>query len=278
MAIPIQSFGRRWWSRQWLSRIGEQDAERMMRGEVYARQGNVKDFRIEDNCVKAEVRGSRINPYEVSVLFAPYPRAQQLLIQQLIQNHKEVVKTDIPLEWQQRFEEAGTHFFPHPETHMSMDCTCPDWTVPCKHMAAVCCLLAEFMDADPLLMFKLQGVEVDEPMHQPISSLPEVPLRQQPHEYWGIQRVYETEIIDEAKASPLASLDAMPGRISRKRLHEALAPVYQKAAVHAQTLLQHMRHHFDEENLPPEAIEAGAVEAETTAVESSTEDQTPQVR
>ena len=252
MVAPLQSFGRRWWSRQWLSRIAQTEPERMLRGEIYAKQGNVKDFRIQENRVQAEVRGSRIKPYTVTLLFAPYPRGQQLLIQQLIQNHSEILKTDIPLEWQQRFEEAGAHFFPSPDVHMSMDCSCPDWTVPCKHMAAVCCLLAEFMDADPLLLFKLQGVEVDEPMHQPLSTLPEVPLRQQPHEYWGIKRAFETEILDEAQASPLASLDAMPGRISRKRLNEALAPVYQKAAVNAQAILQHMRRHFTEIELPPE--------------------------
>lgn len=268
MAMPIQSFGRRWWSRQWLSRITQLEPDRMMRGEVYARQGNVKDFQIKDNCVTAEVRGTRITPYEVSVIFAPYPRGQQLLVQQLVQNHAEAVKTDIPLEWQQRFEEAETHFFPDPETHMSMDCSCPDYTIPCKHMAAVCCLLAEFMDADPLLLFKLQGVEVEEPMHQPLSTLPEVPLRQQPHEYWGIKRIYETEIVDEAKASPLGSLDAMPGRISRKRLHEALAPVYQKAAVHAQALLQHMRRNFDEVDFSEETSAADSPDMKETAIEA----------
>lgn len=274
MAMPIQSFGRRWWSRQWLSRITLLEPDRMMRGEVYARQGNVKDFQIKDNHVTAEVRGTRITPYEVSIVFAPYPLGQQLLIQQLLQNHKEAIKTDIPLEWQQRFEEADAHFFPDPETHMSMDCSCPDWSIPCKHMAAVCCLLAEFMDADPLLLFKLQGVEAEEPMHQPLSTLPELPLRQQPHEYWGIKRVYEVDIIDEAKASPLGSLDAMPGRISRKRLHEALAPVYQKAAVHAQALLQHMRRNFNEVDFgeepsvdsPGEAVVAVDEEATTEVI------------
>ncbi len=275
MAIPIQSFGRRWWSRQWLSAVASEDVERMQRGEVYARQGHVKDFQIRENKVSANVRGSRIHPYEVTVTFAPYPRGQQLLIQQLIENNSDVVKTDIPLEWQQRFEEAGTHFFPDPDIHMSMDCTCPDWVTPCKHVAAVCCLLAEFLDADPLLLFKLQGVEVEEPMHQPVSTLPDVPLRKRPHEYWGMKREYETDIMDEAKASPLASLDAMPGRISRKRLHEALAPVYQKAAVHAQTLLQHMRKTF--EHLPEVEKEDKVDQTEKDTTGASAEKKTSEV-
>ena len=30
-----------------------------------------------------------------------------------------------------------------------MDCTCPDWGVPCKHLAAAFYLLAESFDEDP---------------------------------------------------------------------------------------------------------------------------------
>ena len=32
---------------------------------------------------------------------------------------------------------------------MEMSCSCPDWGVPCKHLAAVCYVLAEAFDADP---------------------------------------------------------------------------------------------------------------------------------
>jgi hypothetical protein len=38
-----------------------------------------------------------------------------------------------------------------------MDCTCPDATVPCKHLAAVCYLLAERFDADPFALLALRG-------------------------------------------------------------------------------------------------------------------------
>jgi uncharacterized Zn finger protein len=38
-----------------------------------------------------------------------------------------------------------------------MDCTCPDATVPCKHLAAVFYLLAERFDADPFALLALRG-------------------------------------------------------------------------------------------------------------------------
>ncbi len=38
-----------------------------------------------------------------------------------------------------------------------MSCNCPDWGVPCKHLAAVCYVLAEAFDADPFAMLAWRG-------------------------------------------------------------------------------------------------------------------------
>jgi uncharacterized Zn finger protein len=38
-----------------------------------------------------------------------------------------------------------------------MDCSCPDWEVPCKHLAATCYLLAESFDADPFQILAWRG-------------------------------------------------------------------------------------------------------------------------
>ena len=40
-------------------------------------------------------------------------------------------------------------------------CSCPDWSNPCKHIAAVYYLVGEEFDHDPFLIFKLRGVERD---------------------------------------------------------------------------------------------------------------------
>jgi uncharacterized Zn finger protein len=36
-------------------------------------------------------------------------------------------------------------------------CTCPDWANPCKHVAAVCYVMAEVLDRDPWILFDLRG-------------------------------------------------------------------------------------------------------------------------
>jgi uncharacterized Zn finger protein len=38
-----------------------------------------------------------------------------------------------------------------------MHCSCPDWGVPCKHLAAVCYVLAEAFDDDPFEMLAWRG-------------------------------------------------------------------------------------------------------------------------
>ena len=43
-----------------------------------------------------------------------------------------------------------------------MNCNCPDWGVPCKHLAAVCYVLAEAFDDDPFAMLAWRGKGRDE--------------------------------------------------------------------------------------------------------------------
>ena len=43
-----------------------------------------------------------------------------------------------------------------------MRCSCPDWEVPCKHLAAVCYVLAEAFDADPFAMLAWRGKARDD--------------------------------------------------------------------------------------------------------------------
>jgi len=42
------------------------------------------------------------------------------------------------------------------------DCTCPDIANPCKHIAAVCYIIAEEFDRDPFMIFELRGRKREE--------------------------------------------------------------------------------------------------------------------
>ncbi len=50
--------------------------------------------------------------------------------------------------------------FPTPR-EISFSCSCPDWTLMCKHVAAVLYGIAVRFDENPLLFFELRGIDVE---------------------------------------------------------------------------------------------------------------------
>ncbi|MGI8311122.1 SWIM zinc finger family protein [Saccharopolyspora hattusasensis] len=56
----------------------------------------------------------------------------------------------------------GLQLFPTTMRELTMDCSCPDWEIPCKHLAAACYLLAESFDEDPFQILAWRGREREE--------------------------------------------------------------------------------------------------------------------
>jgi uncharacterized Zn finger protein len=63
----------------------------------------------------------------------------------------------MPAEIEEVFASCGTPLFPRTARDLDMTCSCPDWEVPCKHLAAVCYVLAEAFDDDPFAMLAWRG-------------------------------------------------------------------------------------------------------------------------
>ena len=49
--------------------------------------------------------------------------------------------------------------FPKTWKDLDMDCSCPDWAVPCKHLAAVIYMMSLQIDNNPFIIFELHGVD-----------------------------------------------------------------------------------------------------------------------
>src|SRR3972149_1398806 len=64
----------------------------------------------------------------------------------------------MPREIEQSFKDAGLSLFPEKLGDLQTNCSCPDWSNPCKHIAAVYYLLGEEFDRDPFVIFKLRGI------------------------------------------------------------------------------------------------------------------------
>ena len=69
---------------------------------------------------------------------------------------------EMPAEIEEVFADCGTPLFPRSPADLDMRCSCPDWEVPCKHLAAVCYVLAEAFDDDPFAMLAWRGKARDE--------------------------------------------------------------------------------------------------------------------
>lgn len=154
-------FGEHWWAQRWIEALESFGWDnRLRRGRTYARKGQVLDIDIQLGRVDARVQGSRRTPYIVRIKIAPFSDKQWETAIDAISEQAlfaaQLLSGEMPPEVEQAVRGAGLSLFPT-SMDINMQCSCPDWAVPCKHIAAVYYLLAEEFDRDPFLLFKLRG-------------------------------------------------------------------------------------------------------------------------
>ena len=156
------AIGETWWSKRFLA-VLESFAlgSRLTRGRNYARAGQVLSLTISPGDVSATVQGSRPDPYLVTIRLAVVPEDEWLVVEHTLAAQAlysaRLLAGDMPREIEDVFAEAGTRLFPTAVGQLKMHCTCPDATVPCKHLAATFYLLAEAFDADPFEILHWRG-------------------------------------------------------------------------------------------------------------------------
>ena len=151
-----------WWSERFiqvLESIGV--GGRLERGRTYARKGQTVDMQVESGAVTATVQGSRPRPYRVRIGLATFGKAQWSRACQALADNAwytaKLLSGQMPEDIEDLFASVGLSLFPVDADELSMDCTCPDWEVPCKHLAAVFYLLAETFDEDPFAILAWRG-------------------------------------------------------------------------------------------------------------------------
>ena len=158
------AFGSSWWSKRWLQTLDEFDiGARLSRGRSYARRGQVISINVRSGVVKAKVQGSRNRPYSVSVEVRTissddWERVLQAFTDQPI-IAASLLAGRMPDDIDDTFRSIGLSMFPDRWNDLETDCSCPDYSNPCKHVAAVYLLLGEEFDRDPFLIFRLRGLE-----------------------------------------------------------------------------------------------------------------------
>src|SRR5579863_7469105 len=161
------AIGEQWWSRRFIGVLEASGLSgRLARGRSYARAGQVLDFTLSQGKVTARVQGSRPRPYDVRLSVLPLTKPQWRRVQERLAGQAlfraKLLAGEMPHEIEDVFAECGTPLFPRSAADLDMRCSCPDWGVPCKHLAAVCYVLAEEFDRDPFAMLAWRGKGRDE--------------------------------------------------------------------------------------------------------------------
>jgi uncharacterized Zn finger protein len=161
------AIGEQWWSRRFISVLESYGMSgRLARGRSYARAGQVLDFELSQGKVTAQVQGSRVRPYQIRIGVLPLTTAQWRRVQKQLASQAlfraKLLAGEMPHEIEEVFDDCGTPLFPRSAGDLDMRCSCPDWGVPCKHLAAVCYVLAEEFDRDPFGLLAWRGKGRDE--------------------------------------------------------------------------------------------------------------------
>jgi uncharacterized Zn finger protein len=160
-------FGQNWWAKRWTAILESFGiGARLSRGRSYARRGQVMNVDIAQGKVKARVQGSRPRPYNVTIEIKTLSGYEWKQVARALSGEAifaaKLLAGEMPQDIENIFKQAGVSLFPAKQNDLVTDCSCPDWSNPCKHIAAVYYLLGEEFDRDPFLLFRLRGKGRDE--------------------------------------------------------------------------------------------------------------------
>ena len=160
-----QNFGLTWWGQQWLQALTHIDYDnRLPRGRAYANKGAVKHLAVTGGEIHAKVQGSRPHPYVVSLSVPAFTLGDAARLLDGIAGDPALIARLLNKELDpgvlELARKLGIAVFPTRWQDLGMHCSCPDWAVPCKHLAAVIYVLSREIDADPFRVFALRGVDL----------------------------------------------------------------------------------------------------------------------
>lgn len=163
VVVTGRAITKNWWGNAWCENL-EQYADfesRLSRGKRYVRTGAVIDLKIQKGKILARVQGTRKSPYKIEIRISPVSeeKCQEILqkCSQRIENMEELLSGNFPLQMQELFI-GQSGLFPTPK-EISFNCSCPDWALMCKHVAATLYGVGVRLDSEPLLFFELRGID-----------------------------------------------------------------------------------------------------------------------
>lgn len=133
------------------------DSGRLARGRQYARSGHVVDLDLRVSAVHGQVAGSQNQPFSVLIQL-PYRDKEDIekltgMLARSANSIRAAMRGDL-------HSEVLDLLLAPTADDVRMDCDCPDHGHVCKHIVAVADRLAARIDADPLQLFALRGINI----------------------------------------------------------------------------------------------------------------------
>ncbi len=266
---------RQWWAQRWLDLLDSyRFKKRLERARNYSRQGNVLSIKFIGAKVTAEVQGTEVEPYQVSLSLEPFTEEQWGFVIETMSERAffaaKLLAGEMPQNIEDVFTANGVSLFPFSLSDIRSKCSCPDKANPCKHIGAVYYQLGDRFSEDPFVLFQLRGSSkdriiaalrqlrqaknTDETIELPHNPTPTVNAPNIP-QFWHYDRpldpnlvviappVSNESILDILGPIPLSidgtgnsNFDATVSEAAIAYLSNAYAQVSQKAAISAMNL------------------------------------------
>jgi len=169
VALEGRTIARTFWGKAWCDNLESySDYEnRLPRGRSYVRNGSVVHLEIAGGRVEALVSGSEL--YRVEIDIAALGPVRWKKIKKAcsggIASLVELLQGKLSAGVMATITQPREGLFPTPK-EISLKCSCPDWAVMCKHVAATLYGVGARLDEQPDLLFLLRQVDHTELIDQ----------------------------------------------------------------------------------------------------------------
>ena len=172
--IDGRTIARSFWGRRWcehLESFADYD-NRLPRGRTYVRNGSVCHLEIHTGAVEALVSGSSMYKVRIAIKELAKSRWEKVRRQCAgqIGSMLELLQGRFSDSVMALVSDRQEGLFPAP-CEIECKCSCPDWAVMCKHVAAALYGVGSRLDVRPELLFTLRGVDAGQLVTMP-AALP----------------------------------------------------------------------------------------------------------
>ena len=163
--IEGRTITRSFWGNGWCEHLESFSdySNRLPRGRSYVRNGSVCHLEILPGRIDALVSGSSLYSVSISIRELPARAWKEIKTRcgGQIGSMLELLQGKLSNEVMRIVTDREKGLFPGPR-EITFHCSCPDWAVMCKHVAAALYGVGNRLDERPELLFLLRGVDPED--------------------------------------------------------------------------------------------------------------------